>query len=910
MGIRRLVLLKLFVFLSIIAVAQKGTIKGLVTDEKSKEPLVGATIMLEGTTTGTITDFDGNYVLGNITPGTYNIRCSFISYETKLLKNILIQAGNTVELNFDMGESTVEIEDVKVVAKANRESESMLLLDQKDAAISKESIGAQQLSNQGVSDAASAATKITGITKQEGSKTLNIRGLGDRYNTTTLNGLPLPSNNAEYKNIDLELFSTDIIEFISVEKVFTARMNSDFAGANIDISSKKHVGDNFLSLGMKTGMNSEILNTDVFYLQDGPGFFGFHNASAPTSLDSYNNFKFNWNPEEKTVYPNAGFSLAGGKTIEFNNSSLRSFATLSFDNEFNFTDLIERKVNGSNFVRADLEGEEFGYQTQTTAMVNLNYSQKKSNYYFNSILLNTSDQSLKNLRGFIIDLAEEGGLVRRSEFERTMVLVNQLLGEHNINKKMDFKWGVAYNNVQNTLPDRRHNTLDGPDADRKAFGTNDQANNNRYFHELTEDEFAGNISLDYKFGQPVGKADYRGKFTVGYSGKYKTRGFIATQFNHKIINNQVVDVLDIDSYFNDENLQEGDFQVRTFSSNFILSSTYDGEQLINSGYTNLEYDLSPKLLMSAGLRVENISQTIQFKTVLKEGEGEFNETNLFPSLSLKYAVTDKANLRFSSGVTHTLPQFKETAVFLFEGITDATVGNEYLYPSKDYNADLKWEYFPKNGELFSVTAFGKYIVDPMNKFVMASASNDFTYANTGDWAKIYGVEIEGRKTLYSAENGSKSQKLFLSANLTLMHTNQELDTEKINRESNGSVNANFGRASEELEGAAPIIANASLSYTLKWNDFNNSLTPTVVYGYTSDRLYLIGYSSLGNQVDKAFHNLDFVLKAKLKRLGLSLSAKNILNPDFERVQENETQHFIVRSYQKGTKLSFGISYDF
>ena len=150
----------------------------------------------------------------------------------------------------------------------------------------------------------------------------------------------------------------------------------------------------------------------------------------------------------------------------------------------------------------------------------------------------------------------------------------------------------------------------------------------------------------------------------------------------------------------------------------------------------------------------------------------------------------------------------------------------------------------------------------------------------------------------------------MSANLTLMHTDQELDTEKINRESNGSVNANFGRTNEELEGAAPVIANASLSYTLKWNQSNNSVTPTVVYSYTSDRLYLIGYSSLGNQVDKAFHNLDFVLRTKLKRFGLSLSAKNILNPDFERVQENETQNFIVRSYQKGTKLSFGISYGF
>lgn len=909
MGIRKLLMLQLLLTASIFAAAQNGKIKGFVTDEKTKEPLVGATVMLEGTTIGTITDFNGDYLIDKVAPGVYTIRCSFISYETKVLENVSVKDNQVLELNFSLGESLVEIGGVEVVAKAIRESESMLLMDQKEAAVSKESIGAKQLEAQGVSDAASAATKITGITKQEGSKTLNIRGLGDRYNTTTLNGLPLPSNNAENKNIDLELFSTDIIEYISVEKIFTSHLASDFAGANVNISSKKHHGNNFVNLGLKAGTNTETTKTDVFYLQDGPGFFGFYNEQAPTSLNGYN-FKNNWNPEETTVLPNAGLAISFGKTIDFSNSALNAFATISFDNEFYYSDLIERKVNGSDFVRTDLEGEQFGYQTQTTGMVNLNYEKGKSNFYLNSILLNTSDQNLKNLRGFIIDLAEEGGLVRRSEYEQTTVLVNQILGEHKISDKTALDWGVAYNNIKNIMPDRRHNTLDGPDADRKMLGTNDQANNNRYFHDLQEDEFAANFKLNHTFGQPVNDQAYRGKLTAGYFGKYKTRSFIATQFNHKIINNREIDVLDVDSYFNETNLQNGDFLVRTFSSNFVISSTYDGEQLINSGFTNLEYNLSEKLLISAGARLENVFQKITFKTTLKEGAKDFNEFNVFPSLSLKYAVTDKANLRFSSSITYTLPQFKETAVFLFEGITDATVGNEYLYPSKDYNADLKWEFFPAPGELFSVAAFGKYIANPMNRFVMASASNDFTYANTGDWAQLYGLEMEIRKNIFQVETGSKSQKLFFSGNLSMMYTNQELDNDKINRESKGSVNSNFQQQHEKLQGAAPLIANASLSYTLKWDQSGQSITPTVVYGYTSDRIFLIGYSSLGNQVDKAFHSLDFILKSKLKRFGISLTAKNILNPVFERVQENVSQDFLIRSYKKGTKISFGLSYEF
>lgn len=917
MGIKKLVIFQFFLNMSLFVLAQQeATIKGLVTDVKTKEPLVGATVMIEGTTIGTVTDFDGIYRIEHIKPGNYTVRCSFISYETILKEKVIVAPGQTLEINFALKESTVEIEDVKVVGKANRESESMLLLDQKNATISRESIGARQLSAQGVSDAASAATKITGITKQEGTKTLNIRGLGDRYNTTTLNGLPLPSNDAENKNLDLELFATDIIEYISVEKVFTPAMQSDFAGANINIVSKKQRGEDFFKIGLKTGMNTEAVGTDKFYMEDGPGFLGFYSESTPASMESYNVFKNSWNPKEQTVYPHAGLSLSGGKTFNLaDNSSLSGFATISFENEFKYSQAFEGKYNADGERKKEFEGEQYNYQTQTTGLLNLSYSCNKSNYYFNSILMNTSDESLKNFGdAYIRDVAENDGLVRRFEFTRTTALVNQLLGEHTINDKTDLNWGVAYNHILNVIPDRRHNTLNHEndnEPDKLYFATNDDANNNRYFHELTEDEYAANINLGYQFGEPVNNQSSRGKLTIGYSGKYKDRSFIATQFYHKIINNQAVDAegMDIDSYFNDENLQDGDFRLLTFSSpTLILSSTYDGEQFINAGLVNVDYNLTGKLLVSAGVRAENVRQKIKFNTTLRSGEEDFTEFNVFPSLAFKYALSDKTNLRLSSGITYTLPQFKETAPFLFEGTTDATVGNEFLYPSKDYNVDLKWEYFPKVSELFSAVVFGKYISDPMNKFVMASASNDFTYANTGDWAKIYGLELEVRKELLSINNGTKSHKLSFWGNMTLMHTNQELDNEKVDEETD-YVYSDFDKNEEELQGAAPFIANASFSYTLQW-DQDHSLTPAVVYNYTSDRLFLIGYSDVGNQVDKAFHSLDFVITSKLKRFGINLSAKNILNPTMERFQENTIQDILVRSYKNGTKISFGISYVF
>lgn len=896
------------ILLSMGAFAQQGTLKGKVTDQKTGEELVGATIVVEGTTTGTITDFSGDYILTGLEPGIYNFRCQFISYQTGSASSIAIKAGDSNTLNFTLQSAEIDLQEVQVVAKAKRESDNMLLMEQKNAVTFSEAIGAQQLSNQGVSDAAGAATKMTGITKQSGTKTLNIRGLGDRYNATTLNGLPLPSNHAEYKNIDLELFSTDVIEYVSVEKVFTPHMNGDFAGANVNIVSKKFTGEPFLEVGIKSGTNSNVMGAKTFYISDGISYTGFDNFAQPATLNNYQ-FDRTWNPTKTNGYPNAGLSLSGGRMFKTGQSFINLFATASFDNEYNTSDLMMKKVNGSDNVRQDLKGNEYGYSTQSTGMLNVNFNKGKNNFYYNSLFLNSSNQTLTNLQGYIIDLAEDGAYVRRQEFERTTMLVNQLLGEQALSQKLHLNWGVAMNNVTNIIPDRMHNTLNGTDAQVKAFANNDIANNNRYFHELTEDEFAGNLSVDYKFGDGKNGNDYRGKLSVGGTFKQKTRDFIATQFNHKIINNASVDVMNVDDYLNNANLQSGNFEVRTLST-AIISSGYDGEQQIMGGYGDMEYQLSPKLSALAGVRFEQVYQKINYNTSLAKGSNDFIESNLMPALSLKYALTDRSNLRMAAGSTYTLPQFKETALFLFEGITEATVGNPYLKPSKNYNAEFKWEMFPKAGELISVAAFGKYIVDPINKFVMASASNDYTYANTGDWAKIWGVELEFKKDLMTVTTTSGSSKLSVAANATYMHTNQTLDKEKIKRETDKTVSVNFNKETEALQGASPIIGNANISYKQSWKDDKRSFSTSLVYGYVSESLSLIGYSSLGNQVDQSLQTLDLIIKSSFNKLAISCSAKNLLNPDVERMQENTTQNFLIKSSSKGIKLSLGLTYTF
>ena len=208
-----------FVFISQLVAAQsKGTITGMLTDEEvNNEPLPFASVFIKGTTVGGTTDFDGNYSIA-VKEGNHILIFSFIGYTT-VEKNIIVKAGETIIINQKLSaKSGVTLDEVQIKATVNRSKVSALLLEQKQAVSIKTSIGAQELSKKGVSDVATAVTKLSGVTKQEGTGSIFVRGLGDRYTITTFNGLPLPSNNPSNKNLDLSIFTTNVVESIGVSK--------------------------------------------------------------------------------------------------------------------------------------------------------------------------------------------------------------------------------------------------------------------------------------------------------------------------------------------------------------------------------------------------------------------------------------------------------------------------------------------------------------------------------------------------------------------------------------------------------------------------------------------------------------------------------------------------------------------
>ncbi|MDA3929031.1 MAG: carboxypeptidase-like regulatory domain-containing protein [Prolixibacteraceae bacterium] len=246
----------LFIVITLSSIAQKASLKGNVSDKITGETIVGASVIIEGTTIGAMTDFDGNFQINNIPSGTHTIICSFISYEPEKLEEISFKPGESKENNFLLGEAVVQVAEVNVIARVSRETEALLLMEQKEAEGIKESIGARRLSRLGVSDAAAATSKISGVTKNESTGDIYIRGLGDRYLTSTMNGLPIPSDDVEKKNIDLNLFSTDIIKNVGINKTYAVESYADQSSGAVDVGSKNYAEN--IELDFSTGSNTNI----------------------------------------------------------------------------------------------------------------------------------------------------------------------------------------------------------------------------------------------------------------------------------------------------------------------------------------------------------------------------------------------------------------------------------------------------------------------------------------------------------------------------------------------------------------------------------------------------------------------------------------------------------------------------
>ncbi len=884
----------------------KGIIKGSVKDAATSEAVVGASVSIVGTTHGTISDQNGTFLLTGIASGEYVLQVSYVGYSTIRVADVVVKDGAETVLEFTLEEAGEMMDEVVVTTTRRRGSDIALLAEQKKASLVIQRIGAQELSRVGVSDAASAVAKMSGISKEEGNTQVYVRGMGDRYNTTSLNGLPLPSNNPRLKNIALDLFSTDVIEFVAVDKVYNSEMSGDFGGGNIDIYSKDYSGNGMLEVSLSSTLNTNAISqADNFMLLGNGSKWGRKEYAIPQNPLSGFKFTNSTNPVSSNPYP-ANVRMLGGKSFNIGNEGrLNLFATAGFGNGYEYREGVNRDVSAQGARIRWTDQIRYGYNTNSTGLFNANYrfnTDHKLSYNF--LFINSSEQWNDNYDGYMRDKTEDGtGLRRLGSYAQNRLFVNQLLGTHRLSERIDVDWGASINRVAYIMPDRIENTLRRQTGDGFVVVQTDASDNNRFNMRLDEQEYAINLNGSYRIGNVEAP---RGVLRLGYQGRYKTRDFEAIQFNfeHTVSGRSLVlDPNNLDALYNPQSYDKL-FNLVAFSG--ARPQTYGGNQQIHAGYVSVEYDLSDRLTSVLGLRYENIQQEVEWLTVFyPNGASNMLTKNPFlPNLNLKYELNGQQNIRFGASKTYTLPQFKELAPFVFDDGATPEQGNAHLYPSDNYNVDLKWEMFPSSSELVTVAAFGKYIRNPINEINVQATANDISWVNIGDVGTAVGMELEAKKDL--VHFNQERDLLSAGLNVAYMYTDQKIDVAKVRRETVFDIRPTYNKST--FAGASDLLVNADLTYMKRWRNDGN-MTATVAYSYFSDKVFALGNEQKGNLVDKGVSTLDFIVRSKVsQRVGANLVVRNILDPEYRRIQENASGHVPVLTYRKGRFFTLGLTY--
>ncbi|PKA83160.1 TonB-dependent receptor [Ulvibacter sp. MAR_2010_11] len=921
--------LLLIAFTTLLSAQETGSIVGKLTDKDyNNNPLPFANVLIKGTTIGTTSDDNGLYAIENLAAGVYTVTCSFVGYETVEINNVKVESGKVTEVHVPLGASAAALDEVVIKTTSKRESVIALLLEQKNAAIIKQSIGAEELSQKGVSDAAGAITKISGISRQEGGTNVYVRGLGDRYLNTTYNGLTLPSNNIEKKNIDLQLFSSDIIQNVSVSKAYATEFYGDFAAGNVNILAKDATSKSFLDVSIGSGTNSRAGEKE-FVKGEGIGYFGFYNR--------YNNNPFAVILSHGVDPVSTGEPLAFEGTISGNaslklkdTSRLSLFFTASFENDFEY-----RNGQAVDFTTVEKKrfpsAEEYEYSTTTNAMTNLKYSINNNHTLrINSLFINNASNEVGyygidgkgSNRDAILD-TDKGFYQMNAQFTQDMIFVNQLTGLHKIDDQFEIDWGIGHNSVFSRQPDRKRFSverydlaLDNDPATLPSFYNNIPYDNQRYFQNIKDEELNSRFNVAYDASSSL-------KFNFGYNGRTKERQFNNIRYGYDFIqpNTPVVDINNLNEIFKVENLgvvyntevfnaiyPEGGIDNTNYPGRY--ENTYTGNLDIHAGYINAEISAGEKWLLVPGFRIESFDQEIVYDVInLPSSDAGFRATNknfYLPSFSVTYRLTDSQNLRFAASKTVSFPEFKEVAPFVYEDVTQRVGGNPDLLNdpsfSEIYNLDLKYEWFFGKGEILSLAGFAKQINDPINKVIANDATGTQRYFRTGEKAEVVGGEIELRKAILVGQDSAP--ELSVGFNATYMFTRQDL------KDSNGLFSTTFNKEEEELQGASPLLLNADISYRPILGTYKPMVN--LVYSYFSDRIDAIGSGQLGNIIEKQVSSLDFVWKNSLSdSLEINASAKNLLDPSIERIRENTSQGDVILSqYKRGIDLAVQLKYTF
>ncbi len=893
-----------------------ATVGGVVSDDSgARIPGVTVSATRAGEAEGgalAVTDTDGGFKITNLRPGEYALEAVLDGFQ-RISRGVKLGTGQAVNVAFKLVPSFNET--VQVVAEATRTGEVAILESRRQSAVVSDSISAEEIRRTPDSSAASVVERLTGVTLI-GDKYVFVRGLGERYSGTTINGAALATTESEKRVVPLDLFPARLLETVNVVKTYTPDKPGDFGSGVVEMTTVEFPAGQTLKLSIGASHHSAATGGQFRRYGGGLDWQGRGGQAIPSSIPQDVLRRRNildpegFTTEELQVFGRAIASSWTGQ--EQSSAPAGTDFSLTYGNTFGRFGLVLSAVANHGYTVVDEVQRFYGVDGGVLVPIN-DYEltadrETASNGYVGNFSIRVNDSNRLFLNGLLTrDASAEdrfqeglqtgtGGNIRdyRVRYQLEEIFSGRLRGEHNLPGPgigSLVEWSLARSEATNDS-DLRENVYRESSQGVFFIETGYADTGKVEYFNLDDQIEQGALAYSTFFSSNSGA--WSGTVKTGYDRFDRTRDFGARRFRFvpgALVN---IDPTDLpNEIFTPENIGPNRFEIREVTG---VNDAYDAAHVIDAGYLMADVTRN-KWRLIAGARYEMSDQRVMtfnpFDVV--NPVVALNESNDFlPSINLVYQLEPQTNLRFGYGRSLNRPEFRELSPFAFTEVAGgrSVAGNPDLKQATLDSFDVRWETFPVSGQVIAASAFLKMIDLPIEKIVQPTTDLRQSFVNA-ESARLWGVELEFRRSLDLVTPLLRHWSL----NLNYAYINSDVTI----GEQQLSVVTNTDRP---LEGQSDQVGNVGLQFFKpEWGTMVRFLG-----SYNGERLAEVGAFGLPDTYEAANTSLDLVVSQSLgtfaRGLELKLGATNLLDDTREFVQGGAIQ----RAYEQGRKVSLSLSY--
>lgn len=913
-----LLLFTLFGYAQVASAQNSGraAVSGAVKDDTGS-PIPGVTVTATraadfGSPAVAVTGMDGGFRIEDLAPGAYAVEATLDGFQP-VRTQVKLGTGQQLVVAFKMVPAFGET--VEVVAEAAKTGEVAILESRRQSAVVSDSISSEEIRKTPDSSAAGVVERLTGVTLL-GDKYVFIRGLGERYSGTTINGSTVPTTETEKRVVPLDLFPAKLLDSVNVVKTYTPDKPGDFGSGVVEMTTTQFPSAQTVRLTVGTGYQSGTTGERFRRYSGGLSRTGNGGQAKPSSLPA------EYLQRRGPLQPNGftsqelqtiGRSMAGDWTgREESSASPATDLALTYGNTFGRLGVVLSAVSNHGYDRVEEEQRFFGVDAGVLVPINdydlTSYRQSASTGLVGNVSARINDQNRVYLNSVLTrDASSEdrfqeglqtstGGDIRdyRVRYQIEEIFSTRLSGEHNLGSPgmgSLIEWNLARSNATNDS-DLRENLYRESDPGVFELQTAFADSGKLEYFNLDDEVRQGGLGYSIFFAAPQGS--WSGSLKAGVERQERVRDFAARRFRFTTSNAFQFDLtLTPDEIYTVENIGPGGFEIREFTG---VNDAYDAGHDVDAGYLMTDVTLG-RWRVIGGARYERSNQrvtTFNPFDVAAEVNSIHENNDVLPSINLVYALRPRTNLRVAYGRSVNRPEFRELSPFVFTEVAGgrSVSGNPDLVQATLDSFDFRWETFPQSGEVIAASAFYKHLANPIESIVQPTGDYRLSFVNA-DSASLYGVELELRRSL---ESILPALRLW-SVNANYAHIRSDVTV----GEHQFSVVTNTERP---LEGQSDNVGNLALQFHHpQWGTMFR-----ILGAYSGERLTEVGAFGLPDTYEASFTSFDAVLSQSLaplfRGLEIKLAGTNLLDEKREFTQSGEIQ----RLFDPGRKISLSLSY--